>query len=208
MLWRKEELINYEALIVQLGENPREKVYSVINREYIFSSCPTNSPQSQALMTFTWLSERFPALYQPILRLKISRGNLYYFFLSWPFLSGDSLDANYELNSCPCSCEVLVEQVLSDTERPCWLRSSLQQAVTQARQENRACRSNPFHSMLSLPAAHCTFFLWMPDDSLIYYSLFKKSSWQSICFKPHYILFVCCSLVTILKKKKLNKITN
>lgn len=96
---------------------------------------------------------------------------------------------------------------LPSWERPCWLRSNLQPSVTQARQENRACRSNPFHSILSLPTVHPTFFLWMSDDSLIYYSLFFLSSWQSICFKPHCILFVCHSLITILKKQT-NKMTN
>lgn len=86
-------------------------------------------------------------------------------------------------------------------EQPCWVRSNL--PVTQARQENGACRSNPSHAILSLPTVHPTFFLWMSDDSLIYYRLFFffLSRWQSICSKPHCILFICRSVVTILKKQ-------
>lgn len=148
-------------------------------------------------MTFTWISERFSALHQPIPRLKISRGNLYGFFSFLTF-------SFWQFPRCKVWTQLLPLLLWSACEAGSFwygTRSNLQQSVTQARQENRACHSNPFHSILSLPTAHPTFFLWMSDESLIFYSLFKKPSWHSTCFKPYYILFVWCSLVTILKKK-------
>lgn len=124
------------------------------------------------------------------------------------FFSGDTLHASYELSSSLSYCEYSGRSFFLTFMGTAVLVKIQSPAVSNtgtAGEQGMPQQPFPFYTFPSYCTSHIfpVNVRWLTD----LLQPFFLSSWQSICFKPHCILFVCHSLITILKKQT-NKMTN